>query len=234
MQFSRPIWITAGAPRVPVDGVRYLTAAATGATAAELAGILRARRDLALSGLNCLCSQDALACHAAHRDHPTLFDRFETFTTYAELAAQLQSALQADTRAAVIMSAAVNDYEVARVEAPAAGLSIDPAIHPGAKLPSGLTDVAIRLKPTAKIIERIRREWAPDAYLVGFKNEPADTVVAAARKLLERADCHLVVANSIGLDYNAIVRKNGALEPYPARRTMLDALARLLLHEDGM
>lgn len=235
MAYRRPIWLVAGAPRVPVDAVRHLTVAATGATAVELARLLRQNSLNPALDVRCLCSQDAQPCLAAQRQQPGLFSALEIYTTYDDLTARLRTAVQAEPQAAVVMTAAVNDYEVARIETADGRVLIDRATAGSAqaKLPSGLADVRIHLKPTAKIIERIRREWAPGVYLVGFKNEPADTVVASARKLLERADCHLVVANSIGLEYNAIVRKSGAVEPYPARQTMLQALCRLMLNEDG-
>ncbi|HTL53084.1 MAG TPA: phosphopantothenoylcysteine decarboxylase, partial [Planctomycetota bacterium] len=214
MAFHRTVWIVAGSPRVKVDAVRHITVPATGATAVELARNLKAQKIQPVGGIRLLRAVDAQACapEMLRADNP--FQAIETYATYDELVERLKTALRQSPNAAVVMSAAVNDYEVAQVTwtdamgAPGGLNPRDPA-HPTAKLPSGLPAVRIELKPTAKIIDRIRSEWSREAYLVGFKNEPAETVVASSRKLMERAGCHLVVANSIGLTYNAILRKSG-------------------------
>lgn len=238
MSFSRTIWLVAGAPRVKVDAVRHITVPATGATAVELARLLKAQRLAPVQDIRCLRSLDAVACSPETLHDRNPFQTVETYETYADLEAHLAAAVRANPTAAVVMTAAVNDYEVAEVawtDKTGKQERMNPAdaAQPLAKLPSRQPNVTVRLKPTEKIIDRIRREWSPQAYLVGFKNEAAETVVASARTLMERADCHLVVANSIGLAYNAILRKNGALEPFPARSTMLQALARLIAAEDG-
>jgi phosphopantothenoylcysteine synthetase/decarboxylase len=88
----------------------------------------------------------------------------------------------------VIHSAAVGDYAVADVE------------HAG-KIPSGQTDLTLRLHPTPKILDRIRA-WSPAVFLVSFKAAaPATTMgglVRIATTQLQRTTSDLVFGNTIG------------------------------------
>ena len=69
------------------------------------------------------------------------------------------------------------------------------------KLDSRAGPILVRFEPTAKVIRSVR-DWAPDAYLVGFKLltsvDPADLIAAAERSNREnRLD--LTVANDLTL-----------------------------------
>ncbi len=66
------------------------------------------------------------------------------------------------------------------------------------KLKSG-AEWAMKLVPTPKVIEAVRREF-PDLFVVGFKLEykvSDEELVASARKLLEKLDLNVVVANDL-------------------------------------
>jgi len=68
------------------------------------------------------------------------------------------------------------------------------------KTPSGLDQWNIKLVPTPKIIEMIKR-WDPRIFLVGFKLEVGggqEELIQAARRLAERSQADLVVANELG------------------------------------
>jgi hypothetical protein len=206
----RPILIVGGAPRVPVDAVRYLAVAATGHTAVALGGRLAAagHRTVEL-----LLSVDAAAAPAYR------------FGDRAELELALSRWVAAHPQGVVVMSAAVNDYEVDSVEARRGGeLRALPA---GAKLPSGADEAVIRLRPAAKVIDQLRR-WGLAGPIVGFKYESHETVLASAEALRIRVGAALVVANSLCGSVQSLVTASG-VEAYPGREALLDALARQLL-----
>jgi phosphopantothenoylcysteine synthetase/decarboxylase len=68
------------------------------------------------------------------------------------------------------------------------------------KTPSGLDQWTLHLVPTPKIIHMIKR-WDPRIFLVGFKLEVGagqEELIQSARRLAERSQSDLVVANELG------------------------------------
>ena len=67
------------------------------------------------------------------------------------------------------------------------------------KIPSGQDELVVRLVKTPKLISLIK-ELSPRTLLVGFKLEVdahKDQLIEAARALMERSHCDLVVANDL-------------------------------------
>lgn len=67
------------------------------------------------------------------------------------------------------------------------------------KVPSGREEWTLRLKPTPKVIRKIK-EWLPDVFLVGFKLEVGTAeaeLLAAGRESLRKNRADLVVANDL-------------------------------------
>ena len=207
----RPILIVGGAPRIPVDAVRHLTMAASGATAVAL----RARLAAAGAGAELLLSGDAA---------PGLADA-QRFADRPALEAALQAWIAAHPDGVVVMSAAVNDYAVAAVELHEGGAVR--TFLPGAKIPSQGDELVIRLRPAAKLIDRFRA-WGLRGPIVGFKYEDRATVLASAEALRRRTGAALVVANSLCGTVQALVDADGA-HTFPGREALLDALAGRLL-----
>lgn len=201
----RPILIVGGAPRVAVDAIRALVVRATGTTAVAL----RAR--LAAAGRGC----DLLLSAEAAPDAPAA-----RYADRGSLEAALRGWIAAHPDGAVVMSAAVNDYRVGRVERVVGGVATVQA--PGGKIASGADEVVIRLVPADKLIDRLRPEFGLRGPLVGFKYEEGDTVVASAQALRARTGAALVVANSLDGTVQALVAD--AVERFPARDALLDAL----------
>ena len=207
MPTTTAILLVGGAPRVPVDAVRHLTVAASGATAVAIAAGLSAR------GRTCdvLLSLDAAPdFHAAQR-----------YRVRADLDIAVENWVRTHPHGTVVMSAAVNDYETVAVLAERDGRTIKLAV--GAKLPSRAEAVQIHLRPVAKLIDRLRSEWGFSGHLVAFKYEEAATVLAAAEQLRQRCDAAAVVANSLCGQVQAVVDADGVI-PYPDRRALLDAV----------
>jgi phosphopantothenoylcysteine synthetase/decarboxylase len=201
----RPVLLVGGAVRVAVDAVRYLSVAASGATALSLHEALH--RQGLLSDL--LLGIDASPAAAAER-----------FVDRAGLESALQRWISVNPAGVVVMSAAVNDYQVAAVE-----LHHDGQVRtlpPAAKLPSRAESVTIRLTPANKVIDRLRG-WGLAGPIVGFKYEAADTVLASAAALRQRVGAELVVANSLCGQVQALV-DGGGIERCSDRAALIAAL----------
>jgi phosphopantothenoylcysteine synthetase/decarboxylase len=206
----RPILLVGGAPRVTVDAVRFLSVRASGRTAVHLAtalGVAGARADL-------LLSVDACVADAAER-----------FSDRSGLEEALRRWIARHPDGVMVLSAAVNDYQVARVDVHRGAQVI--ACIPGAKIPSGADELVIRLRPASKIIDQVRA-WGLRGALVGFKYEDASTVVGSAQALFQRVGAALVVANSLTGTVQALVDGQG-VQSYADRGQLLDALTRRLL-----
>ena len=95
----------------------------------------------------------------------------------------------------VIHAAAVSDFKVAKVLK--------------GKI-SSKKSLTLKLSPTVKLIDQIKIK-APDVFLVGFKLEPGlglKNVVAESKVLFKKAQCDLVVANSIERGYQGFIVNN--------------------------
>lgn len=208
MTIARPILLVGGAPRVPVDAVRHLTVAATGATAVALAARLQALgRDS-----NVLLSLDAVAEPRAQR-----------YADRDQLEEAMGRWIARHPQGCVVMSAAVNDYRVTAVERWEGGEVR--ALRPGEKLPSGADEVVIRLRQASKLIDRLRPEFGLRGPIVGFKYEAVATVLDSAEALRRRVGASVVVANSLCGTMQALVDATGS-ETHADREALLDALAR--------
>lgn len=201
----RPILLVGGAPRVNVDAVRFISVAASGATALLLKDCLQHQ------GLpaELLLGIDASPMAAAQR-----------YVDREGLESALKHWITVNPTGVVVMSAAVNDYRVAQVAIEQAD---GPTVVPvGSKLPSRAGAVTIRLEPASKLIEQLR-SWGLSGPIVGFKYEARDTVLAAADALRRRVGAALVVANSLCGQLQALVDDRGQ-ERYADRPALIEAL----------
>lgn len=202
----RPILLVGGAPRVTVDAVRYLTVAASGRTAVQLKEALQ-HQGLAS---DLLLGIDASPAVAAER----YADRLGLETT-------MKRWIAANPTGVVVMSAAINDYDVTEVVVEQEGGPVH--LPAGAKLPSRAGAVTIRLQPASKVIDQLRG-WGLAGPIVGFKFEARETVIAAATAQCTRVGAALVVANSLCGQVQALVDANGH-QRFPDRAALIEALA---------
>jgi hypothetical protein len=206
MTLERPILLVGGAPRVPVDAIRHLTVAATGTTALALQSKLRRLgRESHL-----LLSLDAVPAPGAKR----YADRDALEETMGSWIAQHPDGC-------VVMSAAVNDYRVTRVERWEGGEVR--ALRPGEKLPSGADEVVIRLRQDSKLIDRLRPSFGLRGPIIGFKYEDAATVLASAAALCGRVKAACIAANSLCGSVLAVVDAGG-VERHTSRESLIEAL----------
>jgi phosphopantothenate---cysteine ligase (CTP) len=198
----RPVLITAGATRNPIDAIRFLSASASGRTGVTVATALSS------SG----ATVDLLASpEAALRAPPELATT--VYGSTRDLMARMQAWLAAHPTGVVLHSCAVGDYEAATE---------------GGKLPSGQDALVLRLTPTPKILDQLKK-WAPGCRVVSFKAAPPQTLppqlVAIARRQLVRSGSDLVFANVIGALGHSVwlVDAEGA-QPFDDRAVAINAL----------
>lgn len=204
----RPILLVGGAPRVAVDAVRDLVARASGATACALAARLAALGR----------ASDLLLAADAAPGAPA----WARFRDRRDLEAQLARWIAAQPEGAVVLSAAVNDYEVEAVEWQRGGA--EGRLAAGEKLAGDCDTVLIRLRPAGKLIDRLRPEFGLAGPLVGFKYEAAATLLDSAERLRRRVGAACVAANSLCGRVHAIVDAAGCT-PCADRAAFLDRLA---------
>lgn len=197
----RPVLITCGGTRNPIDAIRALSAGSTGTTGIDLA------RRLAGQGR----AVHVLGSLEASLRAPDL--PIEVFGSTRDLLARVERWCRAHPDGVVLHSAAVGDYE-----APA----------DAGKIPSGQAELVLRLTPTPKIVDHIRG-WAPGVFLVSFKagrpGIPSDELEAVARAQAVRTRSDLVFANA--LDHtgsDVLLVRPDATRRFARRADALDAL----------
>jgi phosphopantothenoylcysteine synthetase/decarboxylase len=117
-----------------------------------------------------------------------------------------------------VHSAAVADYKLKKFY-----------LH---KVKSGMRNWKIRLVPTERIIDLIKKV-SPPLFLVGFKfktQATKDTLIKESKRLMQRAKSDLVVANSIYKNkYRAfIVDNTHVYGPMKNKQSLVGDLVRLI------
>lgn len=197
----RPVLITAGATRNPIDAMRCISNYSTGATGVWLGRALRARGIT----VHLLGSAEALL-RAPELDG-------EEFTSTRDLMARMERWVRANPGGVVVHAAAVGDYEAE----PAAG-----------KISSNLPELVLRLRPTPKIVDQLKG-WDPGLHLISFKAAPPETgpdeLADIARRQLRRTGSALVFANVLGrLGSGVLLLREEGADSYQDRGSALDAL----------
>jgi phosphopantothenoylcysteine synthetase/decarboxylase len=174
---SRPVLVTAGATRNPIDQMRFVTANSTGRTGVAIAGALFAHHPVHLLG-----STEAVL--RAGNEIPA--SDLEEYGSTRDLMERMQCWVRANPQGIVVHSAAVGDYET------------DP--FPG-KVESGRSTFTVVFRPTPKIADFLK-VWAPGLRLVTFKAASPGTSIddlrTLARRQIDRTRSDLVFANVLG------------------------------------
>lgn len=207
------VLLTSGATREPIDSVRFISNLSSGRTGAAIAAAL-AGRGFEVTQLHGVDS--VLAAGVAGQ---------ETFTDHASLDAILRRRLAQGAYDAVIHAAAVGDFSLAGSAA-------------GGKLGSD-QELVLRLRPTAKLIDRIRGyTGGRHLTLIGFKLTHIPDFAARARAaggLLRRSGADYVVQNDVSTIQDAAghlyvihARDGGEWRRCNGREALAAALAALL------
>lgn len=205
------ILVTAGNTQTPVDQVRCITNIFTGKTGGRIAQVAHDRgHDVTL-----FTSHPEAIDAAVHRRNPTPRSwQVQPYRTFDDLRAALAESIPKGEFDAIIHAAAVSDYRIAGIHAPAAGTSFDATkgswtssngvpqlIDAGAgKVKSHYGDLWLHLVPTPKLVDMFRKPWGYAGVLVKFKLEvdksDADLLRIAEASRVE-SDANFVVANTL-------------------------------------
>ncbi|MCW8924953.1 MAG: hypothetical protein OQJ84_01755 [Xanthomonadales bacterium] len=198
------VLVTAGGTEEPLDGVRRLVNASTGAT-----GLILAKH---------LCARGMEVCllHSERVDAGGVACDTEVFLSFDSLAASLQRLLGNQHFDAVIHLAAVGDYHLHSIE-----VDGEVVTNSGRGKISTGHELVLRLRPNPKLIDSLRG-WSmnPDLTIVGFKltDEPETAArLTQVQSLLERGVADLVVHN----DINEISRQQHIATVYSADGELL-------------
>jgi len=174
---GKRILISAGSTWVAIDKVRVITnifGGRTGCMIAEMAKRRGADVKLLIGPSRMSVSQKSFGKIKVVRYH-----------YFHELLGLMKKEISKRNYDVVIHSAAVSDYMPVKTE--------------NKKIPSGKEELIIKLKPTIKIIQQIKK-WDPKILLVQFKlevNEPYKQLINIAYKSLVKNRADLVVANDL-------------------------------------
>lgn len=203
----RPILITAGATRNPIDSMRSITAHSSGATGVYIAHKLESE------GRQCTLMGSNIALMQPKCPHEQI-----EFTSTRDLLDKMKAWTLQHPTGIIIHAAAVGDFEVRN--------STD------GKIASGST-LKLELYPTPKIVDAIK-SWSLETTLISFKaaapNTPLEQVEQIALKQLHRTQSDLVFANVLGnLQENVLVISNSKAEWFTQRSDGIDALIHFVL-----
>ncbi|MGA1869045.1 MAG: phosphopantothenoylcysteine decarboxylase [bacterium] len=213
MLINQNVLITAGPTWTPIDEIRIITNIATGNTGCAIAR----------KALDCGCNVTLVLGPGNITADTTLFGSIEVirFKYFNELLSLMHTLLLSRPYHIIIHSAAVSDYTLSQ--------SFQ------GKIKSGAEDLHITLKPTVKIVDRIKK-WAPKSILVKFKLEcglSEHEIIEIGYKSLLDSQADILVANRYVsektiIDYTCIIDKNKNLIKVPARDQLPDILLRKL------
>ncbi len=187
------ILITAGNTQTPVDRVRCITNIFSGKTGAWIAAEAFGRgHDVTLFTSHPHVVDPAL--HSTARASWSV----KTFRTFDDLQTQMVDAIPHGKFDAIIHAAAVSDYAVAGVYAKGDdGHFTDVA---AGKVKGSHPELWLRLVPTPKLVDRIRRDWHFPGKLVKFKLEvdvSEEALLAIAETSRQYSGADLMVANTL-------------------------------------
>jgi phosphopantothenoylcysteine synthetase/decarboxylase len=176
---GRRILVTAGPTWVRLDAVRHIGNFSTGRT-----GLVIAREAAARGAAVTLLLGPGRICPSA-ADRSAV--RIQSVVTFDDLHHAVREHVAAGAYDAMIHTAAVSDYR--------------PVSEERGKIPSGEEELVIRLRPTPKIVDEVKR-LDPSIFLVKFKLEVGRTeeeLLRIARQSRERSDADLIVANDLAV-----------------------------------
>jgi phosphopantothenate--cysteine ligase len=152
--------------------------------------------------------------------------RESVYRNFDEYMGGLESLVESSNPDVIILAAAVSDYGVDN--------------YVDGKIRTKDSDMTIKLKPLPKVISKVK-EWAPNAYLVGFKllvDSTDEELVYNAEKSVKDNKCDMVVANDLrDIKNNAhkllIVKPNNYVAEYKFNPSVNDSnyLARMVIEE---
>jgi phosphopantothenoylcysteine synthetase/decarboxylase len=196
--------ITAGNTQTPIDQVRCITNIFTGKTGAQIA-LEASRRGHEVTLLT--SHPDALPDLTTPRPGC----RIVPYRTFDDLRDLMASELQSMHHDVLIHAAAVSDYELAGVYIPEKEKTFDPKDGTWAKgaalqsvtagkVKSHHAELWMRLTPTIKLADQVRKAWGFQGTFVKFKLEVGLTdaqLILIANQSRAQSDADYIVANTL-------------------------------------
>lgn len=176
----KKILVTAGPTWIPVDAIRVLSNISSGLTGTFIARYAAAQG----ADVTLLLGPGFLEKDRTLRGKKQKL-KIIRFKYFNELSSLLKKELRRQKYDVIIHSAAVSDYK--------------PTQRIKKKIKSGKNSLSIFLKPTAKLIDKIKR-YARGSFLVMFKLETErskNRLINTAYKNMMRSKADLVVANNL-------------------------------------
>ena len=198
--------VTAGNTQTPIDRVRCLTNIFTGRTGTRVA--LEAHRRG--HSITLLTSHPEVVRDLAPALRPDARWTVRPYRTFHDLHDAMAELLPGNHFNVLIHAAAVSDYHLAGTYAPVTGAHFDPMT--GAWTNGKLTDVSagkvkshhpelwLRLTPTPKLADMVRKPWGFRGTFVKFKLEVGTTdaeLKEIALRSRAQSDADLIVANTL-------------------------------------
>jgi phosphopantothenate---cysteine ligase (CTP) len=200
------VLVTAGNTQTPIDRVRCITNVFTGRTGARVA-LEAHRRGHAVT---LLTSHPEAVRDLAPDFRPGAKWAVRRYRTFEDLKDAMSALVPGGGFDVLIHAAAVSDFMVAGVYAPASGTTFDPATGAwthgkmrdvsAGKVKSHHPELWMRLTPTPKLADLVRGPWGFRGVFVKFKLEvgvPEAELWDAARRSREQSDADLIVANTL-------------------------------------
>jgi phosphopantothenoylcysteine decarboxylase/phosphopantothenate--cysteine ligase len=206
---TKEILITTGPTWVALDAVRVITNRASGKT-----GIILAKQ-LIKKGFKVTLLLGPVTDSQIEVPSAVKVIRFQFFE---ELENTLLGMLKRKRYHAVIHSAAVSDYKPAKITP--------------FKIPSGKKSLSLKLYPTNKIVNKIKK-ISPQTILTAFKFEPMikdARLLKEAKSLMRKSQANIVIANTTRHEkYRAFVlSENKISKAFSSKKTLSRELARII------
>jgi phosphopantothenoylcysteine synthetase/decarboxylase len=202
------ILVTAGNTFVPIDRVRGITNIFTGRTGAWIAACAYQRgHDVLL-----VTSHPDAVGDGPEAPRGSARWRVQAYRTFEDLHEHMKAAVRCVGLDAVVHCAAVSDYQVEGIYAPASGTHFRGgrwesaagmptlADRQAGKVKSDEPELWLRLVRTPKLIDLVRNAWGFRGVLVKFKLEVSvsdDVLLAVAERSRQQSGADLMVANTL-------------------------------------
>lgn len=205
------VLVTAGNTETPVDRVRCITNIFSGNTGTRIAWEAFHRRH----SVCLLTSRPEVAKHLTQDRTPDESRwRVVPYRTFDDLHRLMAAEILSEEYDAIIHVAAVSDYQIAGTYSISQGTYFDsqsltfecasrtpPLVNASAgKVKSNHDELWIRMKPTPKLVDKIRSPWGFRGVLVKFKLEVgvSDTqLMSIAEQSRRHSQADLIVANTL-------------------------------------
>lgn len=219
---KKKILITAGSTIVPIDKVRVISNIFKGKTGTAIA------EHFANLGeeVTLITSSPELV------KMETKKMKVITFKTFGDLAKYMEKEITSGKYDLIIHSAAVSDYSVSGVYLRGERDKMEP-LDNARKVSSRHEEVYIKLVPTVKLVDLIKKLWGFKGKLVKFKLEVGITdeeLIEIAKKSMAASEADMMVANCLEWSaiYAYIIDDAGKVEKV-SRRKLAEKLGRRLL-----